>query len=75
MTRSQTPKEKQTDGKLANVPDSGVWLTETFFNNLTCDEEIRNGASFVPVLNLFSLVKDQQADPVSSKRPMTKCCV
>ena len=57
-------KEKQTGGELENVPDTGMWLAETFLNNLTCNAEIGNGASCMPMLNRSSLINDQETDPV-----------
>ena len=70
VTRSQ---KKQTEKEVAeSVPieeDSGVWLAETFFNNLEENEGVSQDAKF----SRSSLIEKQKADPDLRKLAQTAC--
>ena len=70
VTRSQ---KKNTEKEVAeSVPieeDSGVWLAETFFNNLEENEGVSQDAKF----SRSSLIEKQKADPDLRKLAQTAC--
>ena len=70
VTRSQ---KKQTEKEVAeSVPleeDSGVWLAETFFNNLEENERVSQDAK----ISRSSLIEKQKADPDLRKLAQTAC--
>ena len=70
MTRSQ---KKQTEKEVAEsvliVKDSGVWLAETFFDNLEENEGVSQDAKF----SRSSLIEKQKADPDLRKLAQTAC--
>ena len=73
VTRSQ---KKQTEKEGSRVSayraeeDSGVWLAETFFNNL---EENYEGVSQDAKFSRSSLIEKQKADPDLRKLAQTAC--
>ena len=70
VTRSQ---KKQTEKEVAESvhieEDSGVWLAETFFNNLEENEGVSQDAKF----SRSSLIEKQKADPDLRKLAQTAC--
>ena len=70
VTRSQMKRmEKEAAESVPIEEDSGVWLAETFFNDLEEDEGVSQDAKF----SRSSLIEQQNADPVLKKLAQTAC--